>query len=117
MCPAFRLDTVLSHLLEPVVSNGGRGVQACFKIARLYQVPLALGGPKKSILEQTVRGRYKKLDGEATATTWNESGAPERGPWGGRLNFSRALWTVDQEKRTLVGETGMSWSEVELSTI
>jgi hypothetical protein len=31
MCPAFRLDIALSHLLEPVVSDGGRGVQACFK--------------------------------------------------------------------------------------
>ena len=28
MCPAFRLDIALSHLLEPVVSDGGRGVQA-----------------------------------------------------------------------------------------
>ena len=63
MCPAFRLDIALSHLLEPVVSDGGRGVQACFKIARLDQVPLALGGSEKSVLEQTVRGRYKKLDG------------------------------------------------------
>ena len=46
MCPAFRLDIALSHLLEPVVSDGGRGVQARFKIARLDQVPLALGGPE-----------------------------------------------------------------------
>jgi hypothetical protein len=52
MCQAFRLDIALSHLLEPVVSEGGRGVQACFKIARLDQAPLALGGPEKSVLEQ-----------------------------------------------------------------
>ena len=63
MCPAFRLDIALSHLLEPVVSDSGRGVQACCKVARLDQVPLALGGPEKSVLEQTLRGRYKKLDG------------------------------------------------------
>ena len=30
MCPAFRLDRALSHLLEPVGSDGDRGVQACF---------------------------------------------------------------------------------------
>ena len=63
MCPTFRLDIALSHLLVPVVSNGGRSVQACFKIAWLDQVPLALGGPEKSVFEQTVRGRYTKLDG------------------------------------------------------
>ena len=63
MCPAFRLDVALSHLVVPVVSNGGRSVHACFKIARLDQVPLALGGPEKSVFEQTVRGRHKKLAG------------------------------------------------------
>ena len=31
MCPAFRLDIAVSHLLEPVGSDGDRGVQACFK--------------------------------------------------------------------------------------
>lgn len=59
MCSAFRWDMALSHLLERAVSDGGRGVQACFKIARLDQVPLALGGPEKSVLEQTVRGSIK----------------------------------------------------------
>src|SRR6202162_3202698 len=41
--PAFRLDIALSHLLEPVVSDGGSGFQAFFEIARLDQVPLTLG--------------------------------------------------------------------------
>ena len=39
------------------------GHQACFIVARLEQVPLAVGGPGKSVLEQTLRDRYKKLDG------------------------------------------------------
>ena len=63
MCPTFRLDIALSHLLEPVVSDGGSGFQSFFEIARLDQVPLTLGGSEKSVLEQTVRGRYEKLDG------------------------------------------------------
>ena len=43
MRPALRLDIALSHLLEPVVSDGGSGFQAFFEIARLDEVPITLG--------------------------------------------------------------------------
>ena len=38
MRPAFRLDIALSHLLEPVVPDGGSGFQPCFEITRLDTV-------------------------------------------------------------------------------
>ena len=41
--PALRLDIALSHLLEPVVSDGGSGFQAFFEIARLDEIPITLG--------------------------------------------------------------------------
>ena len=35
--------------VTPVVSDGGRSIRTCFKMARLNQVPLAAGGPAKLV--------------------------------------------------------------------